>query len=146
MTRTALGASGLLTLALVWLAPLGAADLPRDRLEAALELLAEMVLHPTFPEREVERLRDERQEEGVVAFEGREHVAVVTVATPRDEPVAFPQQLGNEQATAIAGSTGDQDRLKASHQGLSVFSRASVIAKSAGLLTTLCRPAWKLVS
>jgi zinc protease len=35
-------------------------DVPRDRLEAALELLAEMVLHPTFPAHEVERLRDER--------------------------------------------------------------------------------------
>jgi zinc protease len=35
-------------------------DVPRDRLEAALELLAEMVLHPTFPEGEVDRLRDER--------------------------------------------------------------------------------------
>ena len=30
------------------------------RLEAALELLAEVALHPTFPEAEVERLRDER--------------------------------------------------------------------------------------
>ena len=35
-------------------------DVPRDRLEAALDLLAELVLQPTFPEREVERLRDER--------------------------------------------------------------------------------------
>lgn len=35
-------------------------DVPAPRLEPALELLAEMVLHPTFPESEVERLRDER--------------------------------------------------------------------------------------
>ena len=35
-------------------------DVPRDRLEAALDLLAEVVLHPTFPEHEVDRLRDER--------------------------------------------------------------------------------------
>src|SRR4029079_17468068 len=33
---------------------------PPPRLEAALELLAEVALHPTFPEAEVERLRDER--------------------------------------------------------------------------------------
>ncbi|MFL5777931.1 MAG: M16 family metallopeptidase, partial [Chloroflexota bacterium] len=33
---------------------------PAERLPAALDLLAEMVLHPVFPEREVERLRDER--------------------------------------------------------------------------------------
>ena len=43
-----------------WDALTASVDVPRDRLEAALELLAEMVLHPTFPEREVERLRDER--------------------------------------------------------------------------------------
>ena len=35
-------------------------DVPAPRLEPALELLAEVVLHPTFPEGEVERLRDER--------------------------------------------------------------------------------------
>lgn len=35
-------------------------DVPADRLGAALELLAEVLLRPTFPEREVERLRDER--------------------------------------------------------------------------------------
>ena len=43
-----------------WDALTASVDVPRDRLEAALELLAEMVLHPTFPDREVERLRDER--------------------------------------------------------------------------------------
>ncbi|HEY3164883.1 MAG TPA: pitrilysin family protein [Candidatus Limnocylindrales bacterium] len=35
-------------------------DVPASRLEPALELLAEVALHPTFPEAEVERLRDER--------------------------------------------------------------------------------------
>ena len=35
-------------------------DVPAARLEPALELLAEMALHPTFPEHEIERLRDER--------------------------------------------------------------------------------------
>jgi zinc protease len=43
-----------------WDALTAGVDVPRDRLEGALELLAEMVLHPTFPEREVDRLRDER--------------------------------------------------------------------------------------
>ena len=43
-----------------WDALTASVDVPRDRLEAALDLLAEMVLHPTFPEREVDRLRDER--------------------------------------------------------------------------------------
>jgi zinc protease len=35
-------------------------DVPAPRLEAALELLAEMALNPTFPDSEIERLRDER--------------------------------------------------------------------------------------
>src|SRR4051812_27354874 len=35
-------------------------DVPASRLEAALELLAEVALRPTFPDGEVERLRDER--------------------------------------------------------------------------------------
>jgi zinc protease len=35
-------------------------DVPAARLEPALELVAEVLLHPTFPEPEVERLRDER--------------------------------------------------------------------------------------
>ena len=43
-----------------WDALTASVDVPRDRLEGALELLAEMLLRPTFPEREVDRLRDER--------------------------------------------------------------------------------------
>ena len=35
-------------------------DVPAARLMPALELVAEVLLHPTFPESEVERLRDER--------------------------------------------------------------------------------------
>ncbi len=35
-------------------------DVPADRLEPALQLLGEVVAHPTFPESEVERIRDER--------------------------------------------------------------------------------------
>ena len=43
-----------------WDATSVSVDVPAARLEAALELLAEVALHPTFPEAEVERLRDER--------------------------------------------------------------------------------------
>ena len=35
-------------------------DVPAARLEPALELMAEVLLRPTFPDPEVERLRDER--------------------------------------------------------------------------------------
>ncbi len=43
-----------------WDATSAGVDVPADRLEPALELVAEMLAHPTFPDAEVERLRDER--------------------------------------------------------------------------------------
>lgn len=43
-----------------WDATSASVDVVNDRLEEALELLAEMVRRPTFPAAEVERLRDER--------------------------------------------------------------------------------------
>ncbi len=43
-----------------WDALSAGVDVPAARLEPGLELLAEMVARPTFPGREVERLRDER--------------------------------------------------------------------------------------
>jgi zinc protease len=43
-----------------WDALTAGIEVPAGRLEAALEILAEVVLRPTFPAPEVERLRDER--------------------------------------------------------------------------------------
>ncbi|HEX7949062.1 MAG TPA: pitrilysin family protein [Candidatus Limnocylindrales bacterium] len=43
-----------------WDALNASVEVPADRLAPALELVAEMLLRPTFPESEVERLRDER--------------------------------------------------------------------------------------
>jgi zinc protease len=43
-----------------WDALSAGVDVPAERLPAALELLAELVLRPTFPAGEVERLREER--------------------------------------------------------------------------------------
>jgi zinc protease len=43
-----------------WDAVSAGVDVPASRLGAALDLLAEMLRRPAFPEREVERLRDER--------------------------------------------------------------------------------------
>ncbi|HEV8490194.1 MAG TPA: pitrilysin family protein [Candidatus Limnocylindrales bacterium] len=43
-----------------WNATSAGVDVPAARLAPALELLAEMVARPTFPDAEVERLRDER--------------------------------------------------------------------------------------
>jgi zinc protease len=43
-----------------WDATSAGVDVPAPRLEAALELVGEMVARPTFPKQEVDRLRDER--------------------------------------------------------------------------------------
>jgi len=43
-----------------WDATVAGVDVPAERLGPALELLAELVREPAFPEREVERLRDQR--------------------------------------------------------------------------------------
>ena len=43
-----------------WDATSAGLDVPASRLEPALELLAEVVRRPSFPEAEIERLRDER--------------------------------------------------------------------------------------
>ncbi|MDQ6795792.1 MAG: insulinase family protein [Chloroflexota bacterium] len=43
-----------------WDATSGGVDVPAARLEPALDLLAEMMARPTFPEAEIDRLRDER--------------------------------------------------------------------------------------
>ncbi len=43
-----------------WDALQASVDVPASRLGQALELLAEVVEHPTFPDSEIERLRDER--------------------------------------------------------------------------------------
>ena len=43
-----------------WDAMTAALDVPADRLPQALELMAELILRPTFPVAEVDRLRDER--------------------------------------------------------------------------------------
>jgi len=44
-----------------WDATSAGVDVPAERLPAALELLAELVLRPTFPVSEVERLREEQR-------------------------------------------------------------------------------------
>jgi predicted Zn-dependent peptidase len=43
-----------------WDASTVSVEVPVERLEPALALLAELAAHPTFPEREVERIREER--------------------------------------------------------------------------------------
>ena len=53
-----------------WDATYAGLDVPASRLKPALELLAEVLRRPAFPEREVDRLRDERLTD-ILQAEGR---------------------------------------------------------------------------
>jgi predicted Zn-dependent peptidase len=56
-------------------------DVPAARLEPALELVAEVLLHPTFPGPEVERLRDERLNDSQVTDPRRAEQAAATICS-----------------------------------------------------------------
>src|SRR3954451_258631 len=76
-----------------WDATSGGVDVPAARLEPALELLAEMMARPTFPESEIERLRDERLNDLLQARADprrrAEEAFVETIYTP-DSPYHRP--------------------------------------------------------
>ena len=70
-------------------------DVPAARLEAALELLAEVALEPTFPESEVERLRDERLNDLLQAeADPRRRADEVFAATIYSGGSAYRRQIG----------------------------------------------------
>lgn len=76
-----------------WDATSTGVDVPAARLEPALELLAEMTAHPTFPAAEVDRLRDERLNDLLQARADprrrAEEAFVETIYTP-DSPYHRP--------------------------------------------------------
>jgi predicted Zn-dependent peptidase len=86
-------------------------EVPATRLAPALELLADVVAHPTFPESEVERIRDERLNDILQArADARRRVEEAfstTVYTP-DSP--YHRSAAGTRAT-VAGL--DRDRLRA---------------------------------
>jgi zinc protease len=88
-------------------------DVPAERFEPALELLAEMAAHPTFPAREVERLRDERLNDLLQARADprrrAEEAFVDTIYTP-DSPYHRP--AGGTRQT-VPGL--DPHRLRVAH-------------------------------
>jgi zinc protease len=88
-------------------------DVPAERLEPALELLAEMAAHPTFPAREVERLRDERLNDLLQARADprrRAEEAFVETIFTKDSPYHRP---GGGTRDTVAGL--DSRRLRAAH-------------------------------
>lgn len=86
-------------------------DVPASRLEPALELLAEVAARPTFPEREVARLRDERLNDilqaGADPRRRAEEAFIETIYAPT-APYARPAA-----GTAATVGTLDRDRVRA---------------------------------
>jgi zinc protease len=91
-------------------------DVVASRLEAALELLAELALRPTFPEADVARLREERLNDLLqVKADPRRRVdqAFTSTIYTSDSPYARP--AGGDEAT-VPGLTPDV--LRSVHRGL----------------------------
>jgi zinc protease len=91
-------------------------DVVGSRLEAALELLAELALRPTFPEPDVARLRDERLNDLLqVKADPRRRVdqAFTSIIYTSDSPYARP--VGGDEATVPRLTP---DVLRAAHLAL----------------------------
>src|SRR6476659_8532397 len=96
-------------------------DVPAARLEPALDLVAEVLLHPTFPESEVERLRDERLNDLLqVKADPRRRVdeAFVSTIYAPDSPYHRPsggtretvERLDSAELRRVYGRTLDPSR------------------------------------
>jgi zinc protease len=89
-------------------------DVPSDRLAPALELVAEVLLTPTFPASEVERLRDERLNDLLQAkADPRRRVEEAFVGTIYAPASPYHRPAGGTRET-VEGLTADQ--LRATYQ------------------------------
>ena len=96
-----------------WDATSAGLDVPASRLAPALELLAEIVRQPSFPEAEVERLRDERLTDLLQAgADPRRRADEAFVAS-----IYAPSSPYHRPAGGLADTVGllDPERLRASH-------------------------------
>jgi len=92
-----------------WDASTVSIEVPVARLEPALDLLAEVAAHPTFPVREVERLREERLNDLLQArAEPRRRVDEAFIGT-----IYKPSSPYHQPSGGLAGTVGtlDADRL-----------------------------------
>jgi predicted Zn-dependent peptidase len=100
-------------------------EVPRARLAPALALLAEMALQPSFPEREVERLREERLNDLKQAMaDARRRVERLFPGVIYAEGAAYARLLGGSEET-VAGL--DREALAARHAALLRPSACTVI-------------------
>jgi zinc protease len=100
-------------------------DVPAARLEPALELLAEVALHPTFPDAEVDRLRDERLNDLLQAeADPRRRADEVFAATIYSGGSPYRRPSGGLKPTVERLDAG---RLRAAYQRGLDPARASLI-------------------
>jgi zinc protease len=90
-----------------WDAMTASLDVPADRLPAALALLAELLLRPTFPAAEVDRLRDERLNDILQAkADPRRRAEETFIGTIYGSVAPYHRPAGGTQET-VEGLTPD---------------------------------------
>ena len=100
-------------------------DVPAERLEAALELVAEVLLQPTFPDAEVDRLRDERLNDILQArADPRRRVEEVFVGTVYAAESPYHRPSGGTQDTVEGLTAG---RLRATYERTLRPARATLV-------------------
>jgi zinc protease len=100
-------------------------DVPAARLGPALELLAEVALHPTFPESEVDRLRDERLNDLLQAqADPRRRADEAFAATIYESAAPYHRPSGGTRETVAELTPG---RLRAAYQRGLDPARAALI-------------------
>jgi zinc protease len=91
-----------------WDAVSAGLDVPASRLEPALELLAEVVRRPSYPESEVERLRDERLNDLIQAkADPRRRADEAFVSSIYAESSPYRRPAGGTSESVAALTTGD---------------------------------------
>jgi zinc protease len=110
-----------------WDASSVSVDVPASRLEPALELLAEVALRPTFPEAEVERLRDERLNDILQARADPRRRAEEAFVETIYAPVSPYRRPSGGLKETVAGL--DPSVLRSAHgRGLDPSSAALIVA------------------
>src|SRR5690606_8929812 len=111
--------------AATWDAAIVRITVPRERLEAALDLFADVVRHPAFPEAEVERLRDEQ---------------LATILQRRKEPRALANDMaahfifaaGVPYGRPLIGTTASVEAI--TRDDVEAFYRTHYLPNAASLL------------
>jgi zinc protease len=108
-----------------WDAFTGSVEVAASRLGAALELLAELVERPTFPESDVERLREERLNDLLqVNAEPRRRVDKAFMATIYTPDSPYSRSAGGDEETVPRLTP---DVLRATHRSVLDPKRAAIV-------------------